>query len=80
MTAPLLEVLMRLMHDLKKVLDRPNQSPANSSRLPKHLANKWNLPRHNPGEQVVIFQSGASGFTANPQAFLGHPVYAEVLV
>jgi len=29
---------------------------------------------------VVIFQSGAYGFTASPQAFLGHPACTEVLV
>jgi diaminopimelate decarboxylase len=33
-----------------------------------------------PGDLVVIYQSGAYGFTASPQAFLGHPVCVEVLV
>ena len=32
------------------------------------------------GDLVVIYQSGAYGFTASPQAFLGHPVCIEVLV
>ncbi|KFB70960.1 MAG: hypothetical protein AW09_003924 [Candidatus Accumulibacter phosphatis] len=38
------------MHALKKVLDRLNQSPANSSRLPDHLADKWSLAEAYPGD------------------------------
>ena len=33
-----------------------------------------------PGELVVVFQSGAYGASASPQAFLGHPPPHEVLV
>ena len=33
-----------------------------------------------PGDWVVVFQSGAYGASASPQAFLGHPSCAEVLV
>jgi diaminopimelate decarboxylase len=33
-----------------------------------------------PGDLVVIHQSGAYGATASPQAFLGHPACIEVLV
>ena len=33
-----------------------------------------------PGDLVVVFQSGAYGPSASPQAFLGHPRCAEVLV
>jgi hypothetical protein len=40
----------------------------------------WNWPKLNPGDLVGHFQSGAYGFTASPQAFLGHPQCVEVLV
>ena len=33
-----------------------------------------------PGDLVVIYQSGAYGFTASPQGFLSHPACVEVLV
>ncbi len=33
-----------------------------------------------PGDLVVIFQSGAYGMTASPQALLGHPACVEVVV
>ena len=32
------------------------------------------------GDLAVVFQSGAYGMTASPQAFLGHPNCIEVLV
>ena len=32
------------------------------------------------GDLAVIYQSGAYGASASPQAFLGHPVVTEVLV
>lgn len=32
------------------------------------------------GDLIVIFQSGAYGATASPQAFLGHPACIEILV
>ncbi|HRF74381.1 MAG TPA: pyridoxal-dependent decarboxylase, exosortase A system-associated [Accumulibacter sp.] len=44
------------------------------------LADRMELADAQPGDLVVIFQSGAYGFTASPQAFLGHPACVEVLV
>lgn len=44
------------------------------------LAHKVNLPTASEGDLVVIFQSGAYGATASPQAFLGHPPCVELLV
>ena len=44
------------------------------------LADRMPLAEAEPGDLVVVFQSGAYGFTASPQAFLGHPVCLEVLV
>lgn len=44
------------------------------------LADRMELARAEPGDLVVIYQSGAYGFTASPQAFLGHPACVEVLV
>ena len=44
------------------------------------LADRVELPVSEPGDLVVIFQSGAYGASASPQAFLGHPPCAEVLV
>ncbi len=44
------------------------------------LAHKVALPRAEAGDLVVIFQSGAYGATASPQAFLGHPPCVEILV
>ena len=44
------------------------------------LADRMNLPAAQPGDLVVIFQSGAYGASASPQRFLGHPGVAEVLV
>jgi diaminopimelate decarboxylase len=38
------------------------------------------LARAEPGDLVVVFQSGAYGITASPQGFLSHPGAAEVLV
>jgi diaminopimelate decarboxylase len=32
------------------------------------------------GDLVVVFQSGAYGFSASPHGFLGHPPPIEVLV
>jgi diaminopimelate decarboxylase len=32
------------------------------------------------GDLIVLFQSGAYGASASPQAFLGHPTVVEVLV
>ncbi|MEO8409934.1 MAG: pyridoxal-dependent decarboxylase, exosortase A system-associated, partial [Propionivibrio sp.] len=44
------------------------------------LADRMELAVAQPGDLVVIYQSGAYGFTASPQAFLGHPACVEVLV
>ena len=44
------------------------------------LADRMLLADAAPGDLVVVFQSGAYGFTASPQAFLGHPACLEVLV
>ena len=44
------------------------------------LADKMPLPKAYPNDLIVIFQSGAYGASASPQAFLGHPAVVEVLV
>ncbi|MYM67261.1 pyridoxal-dependent decarboxylase, exosortase A system-associated [Pseudoduganella sp. FT55W] len=44
------------------------------------LADSLELARAEPGDYVVVFQSGAYGLTASPIAFLGHPPPLEVLV
>ena len=44
------------------------------------LADRMALPPAEPGDIVVIFQSGAYGASASPQRFLGHPEALEVLV
>ena len=44
------------------------------------LADRMELPSADVGDLVVIYQSGAYGFTASPQAFLSHPACVEVLV
>lgn len=44
------------------------------------LADKMELPAAEPGDLVVVFQSGAYGLTASPLNFLSHPAPTEVLV
>ena len=44
------------------------------------LADRMELASAEPGDLVVIFQSGAYGASASPQGFLGHPSPVEVLV
>lgn len=44
------------------------------------LAERMELPCAQVGDFVVVFQSGAYGASASPQAFLGHPPCVEVLV
>ncbi|WP_418647165.1 pyridoxal-dependent decarboxylase, exosortase A system-associated [Thauera butanivorans] len=44
------------------------------------LADRMSLPNAEPGDLVVIYQSGAYGASASPQRFLGHPEVTEVLV
>lgn len=44
------------------------------------LADRMELPVSQPGDLVVIFQSGAYGASASPHGFLGHPAPVEILV
>ena len=44
------------------------------------LADQMELAEAYPGDLVVVFQSGAYGYTASPSAFLGHPPALETLV
>ncbi len=44
------------------------------------VADRMALPEAQPGDLVVVYQSGAYGATASPQGFLGHPAVVEVLV
>jgi diaminopimelate decarboxylase len=44
------------------------------------LADRLELPVADVGDLAVVFQSGAYGASASPQAFLGHPAVVEVLV
>jgi diaminopimelate decarboxylase len=44
------------------------------------LGNKVALPPAEPGDLIVIFQSGAYGFTASPRDFLSHPHPEEVFL
>ena len=38
------------------------------------------LPHAEPGDVIALFMAGAYAATASPQAFLGHPPPAELLV
>lgn len=44
------------------------------------LADQMEMAKAEPGDLVVVFQSGAYGVTASPSAFLSHPHAREVLV
>lgn len=44
------------------------------------LGDRYELPAAEPGDLIVVFQSGAYGRTASPSAFLSHPAALEVLV
>ena len=44
------------------------------------LADKMALPPANIGDLVVIFQSGAYGYSASPLHFLSHPPPLEILL
>ncbi len=44
------------------------------------LADKMTLPHAQIGDYVVVFQSGAYGYTASPHKFLSQPECLEVLV
>jgi diaminopimelate decarboxylase len=43
------------------------------------LADRMEMARAEPGDLIVVFQSGAYGPTASPAAFLSHPEVVEVL-
>ncbi len=44
------------------------------------LGNKVSLPRADSGDLIVVFQSGAYGFSASPKDFLSHPHPREILL
>jgi diaminopimelate decarboxylase len=44
------------------------------------IADRVPLPAAQPGDLVVVFQSGAYGATASPREFLNHPQAPEMLV
>ena len=44
------------------------------------LADRMDLARADIGDFVVVFQSGAYGFTASPLGFLSHPAPIELLI
>src|SRR5690606_33834701 len=44
------------------------------------LGDDVELDRAEPGDLVVVFQSGAYGRSASPRQFLGHPDVVEALV
>ncbi len=44
------------------------------------MANKYELPNVEIGDLVVIYQSGAYGYSASPRDFLSHPQPVEMLV
>ncbi|MDG2046580.1 MAG: pyridoxal-dependent decarboxylase, exosortase A system-associated [Halioglobus sp.] len=44
------------------------------------LGDKVKLPRAYPGDLVVVFQSGAYGFSASPKDFLNHPYPKQILL
>ncbi|MGL4565165.1 MAG: hypothetical protein ACRCVD_07715, partial [Halioglobus sp.] len=44
------------------------------------LADRMALPRADVGDLVVVFQSGAYGYSASPLGFLSHPHPLEILL
>ena len=44
------------------------------------LGNRVELPPAGPGDLVVLFQSGAYGFSASPRDFLSHPQPEQILL
>lgn len=44
------------------------------------LGDKLSMPQAEPGDWVVVLQSGAYGPSASPSGFLGHPDVVEMLV
>ncbi|KQN36987.1 diaminopimelate decarboxylase [Sphingomonas sp. Leaf407] len=67
--------------------DRMNADPAITASVVgclctplDRLADRIALPAVSVGDTIAIFQAGAYGATASPQAFLGHPPARELLV
>ncbi len=58
--------------------DRHGRRPAVHAARP--AGRPMDLAVAEPGDLVVVFQSGAYGASASPQAFLGHPPVIEILV
>lgn len=44
------------------------------------LGNKMELPKAEVGDLVVVYQSGAYGYTASPHLFLSHPLPKQILL
>jgi diaminopimelate decarboxylase len=44
------------------------------------LADRMELAAAEPGDLIVVYQSGAYGRTASPASFLSHPAVTEILV
>ena len=44
------------------------------------LADSMDLAKADEGDLIVVFQSGAYGYTASPLRFLGHPPPVEIAV
>ena len=44
------------------------------------MANKYELPKVEIGDLVVIYQSGGYGYSASPRDFLSHPQPVEMLI
>jgi diaminopimelate decarboxylase len=44
------------------------------------LGDQCELPRADVGDKVVVYQSGAYGYSASPHGFLGHPAPVQIFV
>ena len=44
------------------------------------LASRMELAKAQPGDLIVVYQSGAYGYTTSPIAFLGHPAPTQLLI
>lgn len=69
------------------VADRMDAAPAITASVVgclctplDRLADRVALPEVAVGDTIVLFQAGAYGATASPQAFLGHPPARELVV
>lgn len=58
----------------------PGDQALDLAPIAQNLADRMALARADVGDLVIVFQSGAYGASASPQAFLGHPRVAEALV